>query len=106
MTTQTLNLGVAPILFIQKQPGIQVDFHIQNLSANNIEIGDSGNLVIGTGLRLVPNGVIEVTEWRNDVYLISAGANSDVRIMYQEYAIPIPYGAPPVNIPFPYKGGG
>ncbi len=96
-----------PTLFILKRDGIQVDFIIQNLSANNIEIGDTGNMVIGTGLRIVPNGVIDVREWRNDVYLISAGANSDVRIMYQEYAIPRQIGQP-IDLPFPYKpiGGG
>lgn len=88
MPTLILTVGVALQQFLYKQPEVYVDIQIQNLSANNVEVGDSNNLVYGTGVRITPNGTLDLQQWRNDLYFIADGANSDVRIMYQEYGVP------------------
>lgn len=62
-----------------------IDIIVQNLSANDVYVGEDASVNSSTGIKISPNG-----NWPNDkraapVWLIASGADSDVRIHYSLY---------------------
>ena len=82
-TFRLIGLNAEPI--VSPPPGFLVDMLIQNLSANNIEVGSSQELAIGTGIEIAANGNWPIEKRHEPVFLIADGAGSDVRIFYELY---------------------
>jgi hypothetical protein len=89
MPSLSFVVGVEPILFLSKPSSKNafIDIIIQNLSANVLYFTESPSGGIENGLRIAANAVLEIKEYSSAVYFIASGADSDIRICYQEYVL-------------------
>ena len=89
MPSLSFVVGVDPILFMAKPTDRNafIDIIIQNLSANVVYFTESPSGGVGNGLRIAVNGMLELKEYSGAVWFIASGADSDVRICYQEYTL-------------------
>lgn len=89
MPSVSLLVGVDPILFYPRPSSKNafVDIIIQNLSAANLYFTESPSGGVENGLEIAPDGVLELKEYHGSIWFISGGADSDIRICYQEYVL-------------------
>lgn len=86
MVTQPRSIGTTSECVANAKDGHLIDILVQNLSANNVYVGDSPDVTTLTGIKLVAT----TGSWSNDkrkssVYLIADGASSDVRVTVETY---------------------
>lgn len=89
MPSLSFIVGVDPILFLSKPEAKNafIDIIIQNLSVNNLYFTESPSGGVENGLEIAANGVLEIKEYNGAIWLIADGADSDVRICYQQYVL-------------------
>ena len=89
MPSLSFVVGVEPILFLQRPTNRNsfIDIIVQNLSANVLYFTESPSGGVENGLRIAVNGVLELKEYSGAVWFIASGADSDIRICYQEYTL-------------------
>lgn len=89
MPSLSFVVGVEPILFYPRSrvKNAFIDIIIQNLSANVLYFTESPTGGVENGLRIVANGVLEIKEYSGAIWFIADGADSDIRICYQEYIL-------------------
>lgn len=85
MPTENLNVGIEARKAYSSLKHKQIDFILQNLSGNNVYFGNVSGVSVTSGIEIAADGVLELKEWKTDIYLIADGADSDVRFVYQEY---------------------
>lgn len=87
MPSLSFIVGVDPILFYPR-PRVTnafIDIIVQNLSANIVYFTESPTGGVENGLQLMPLTVLEIKEYHGAIWFIADGADSDIRINYQEY---------------------
>ena len=89
MPSVSLLVGVDPILFYPRprEKNLFIDIIIQNLSGNNVYFTESPSGGVENGIEIIPLAVLEIKEYRGSIYFIADGADSDIRICYQEYLL-------------------
>lgn len=83
MPTKLLSVGTTVQLALRATNHYETDFVIQNLSANNLYLGDIEDVATTNGIKILAGGFISKDKWHGDIWLIADGATSDVRFLYQ-----------------------
>ena len=83
--TSGLTIGTTEQLAVVVPDGMLADITIQNLSANDLYYGAQGGLSTSSGLKVVPNGSVEILARIVPLSLVASGASSDVRIDVEFY---------------------
>jgi len=78
-------VGLASDPIVSPREGYLVDALIQNLSANNVYVGSSQEVTAANGIQIPANGDWPIERRSEPIWLIAAGAASDVRIFYELY---------------------
>lgn len=89
MPSLSFVVGVEPTLFLSKPSSKNafIDIIIQNLSGNNVYFTESPSGGVENGLQILPLAVLEIKEYHGAIWFIADGADSDIRLCYQEYIL-------------------
>ena len=80
MPTTVRSIGTTSVQIYSPKPNEVADILIQNLSANNVYVGNSKGVLAADGNKLVPTGIYENDHQIEPIHLIADAASSDVRI--------------------------
>lgn len=84
MASSNYSIGTEPKRVVSKDPNHNIDFIIQNLSANNIYFGEDTSVAPSTGTKITSMGSLAKDDWSENIYLIAdTGTANDVRITIQ-----------------------
>jgi hypothetical protein len=102
---RSISIGTSAQKIIKFFEGFEVDFIIQNLSANNVYFGCTDQVSATEGIKITPGSFLSKDDWQDDGYIIADGATSDVRYATQSKRISTTEGpiipVPPVPLPDP-----
>lgn len=80
MPTLERTIGTSPVPIAAPKEGFLLDILIQNLSVNNVYVGNSIGVTTSNGIKLVPTATYENDHEEEPIWLIADAASSDVRI--------------------------
>jgi len=76
------SIGLTPTLLIRVPEGYEVDFIIQNLSANNLYLNQSKSEGTAHGIEIATSTSLAKDHYPKDVWVVADGASSDVRYLF------------------------
>lgn len=85
MVTKNVVIGTTIQLVVGCAPDQVIDILIQNLSANNVYVGDD-DVSSSNGMKIIATtGSYSNDKRKSPVFLVADGASSDVRLCFEIY---------------------